>query len=96
MTRGLLTVEFTEPNPGALMSFTGRPNCAWFHRLKNSARKFRPMFSQGRANCLITEKSVFTKSGPYTGTREALPSVRRGGATKQVGLIYWSLLWLAA
>jgi hypothetical protein len=26
-SRGLFTVEFTEPNPAALTSFTGRPNC---------------------------------------------------------------------
>lgn len=78
------------------MSLTGMPNCAWLKRLKNSARKFRPMFSQGSANCLITEKSVFTKSGPMTGTRDAFPSSPEGAGVKQEVLIHRSWLWLAA
>src|SRR5713226_1840909 len=81
MRRGLLTVELIAPNDGALKSGMPRPpaalgvaNCVWLKRLKNSALKFRPMFSQGRANCLMTEKSVLTKSGPDSGVRDALPS----------------------
>jgi hypothetical protein len=34
---------------------------------------------RGSANCLMTEKSVLTKSGPTTGTREALPNSPAGG-----------------
>src|SRR5216684_1608445 len=96
MTRGLFTVEFTEPNPGELMSFIGDPNCGWLKRLKNSARKFKPIPSRGSANCLMTEKSVFTKPGPVTGIRDAFPSVPDIGGVKQAGLIHWPSPWLAA
>src|SRR5580658_8372831 len=64
----------------------GEANCAWLKRLKNSARKFRPMFSQGSLNCLITEKSVLTKSGPVTGSRLALPSSPDAGWVKHAVL----------
>src|SRR5258708_35083666 len=64
----------------------GVANCAWLKRLKNSARKFKPMFSQGRANCLMTEKSVLTKSGPDSGVRDAFPSSPAAGAAKAQGL----------
>src|SRR5580704_14739884 len=78
------------------MSATGNPNCGWLKRLKNSARKFRPIPSRGNANCLMTEKSVLTKPGPKTGTRFAFPSWPAAGATKHDGLMYCNALWLAA
>src|SRR5712692_3514922 len=88
-----LTVELIAPNPGALRSGMkvppaelGVPNCVWLKRLKNSARKFKPMFSQGRANCLMTEKSVFTKSGPDSGVREAFPSSPGAACANAQGL----------
>jgi hypothetical protein len=43
----------------------------------------QPISFRGSANCLMTEKSVLTKSGPVAGTREALPNSPAGGATKQ-------------
>ena len=64
--------------------------------MKNSARKFKPIPSRGRANCLITEKSVLTKPGPETGTRFAFPNRPGSGATKHAALIHWFRLWSAA
>src|SRR4029077_20999388 len=95
-TRRVCTLALTEPKPGELMSPIGDPNCGWLKRLNNSARKFKPIPSRGRANCLMTEKSVFTKPGPVTGMRDALPSWPGVGAGKQAGLIHWPSPWLAA
>src|ERR1700732_4757397 len=64
--------ELTVPPTPAAKSAPGNPNCAWLKRLKNSARKSRPMRSVNRKR-LINEKSVFTKFGPETGAREAFP-----------------------
>src|ERR1039458_4058523 len=92
MTRGLFTVEDIEPKFGVLMSaypvapVLGRPNCGWLNRLKNSARNFKLMPSRGSANCLMTEKSVFAKSGPDTGGRDAFPSSPASGTIKAHGL----------
>src|SRR5271167_675577 len=92
MRRGLFTVEDTRPNcDGALMSRAGSPNCAWLNKLKNSARKFNPMFSQGSVNCLMTEKSVFTKSGPESGARDVFPSSPVAGTAKAQGLNQYPL-----
>src|SRR5579862_293148 len=41
------------------------------------------MPSRGSAKCLIAEKSVFTKPGPETGVRIAVPSSPAAGALKQ-------------
>src|SRR5260370_31205291 len=71
------------PNPPAAFVVA---NCAWLKRLKNSALKLRPMFSQGRVNCLMTEKSVLTKSGPDSGVRDAFPSSPAAGNAKAHGL----------
>src|ERR1700733_12452941 len=61
----------------------GAPNCGWFHRLKNSVRKSTRQPSRG-TKCLMMEKSVFTKSGPPTGSvRGALPSWPDAGCEKQ-------------
>src|SRR6266699_4212190 len=82
--RGLLTVAFTTPHVvGELKSPPGFANCAWLKRLKNSARKSKRIVSR-IGKCLITEKSVFTKSGPETGARLAFPSSPAGGVAKQV------------
>src|SRR5215470_15536643 len=72
------------------MSEFGKPNCAWLNRLKNSARKSTCMPSRyGSLKCLISEKSVLTKSGPDTGVREAFPSSPTGAAAKQEVLNHW-------
>src|SRR5208283_1272803 len=71
---------------GALMSEPGRPNCAWLNRLNISTRKSSPIFSLGKANRLMIEKSVFTKSGPESGARDVSPSSPAGGAAKAQGL----------
>src|ERR1700679_2297465 len=68
------------------MDETGSANCGWLKRLKNSARKLRPMRSHGSANCLMREKSVFTKSGPESGVRDAFPSSPLAAAAKAQGL----------
>src|SRR5579862_2280706 len=89
-----------EPKPAPAISGVARllvllgvANCAWLNRLKNSARKFKPMFSQGSLNCLMTEKSVLTKSGPVTGSRLALPRSPRGGSTKHAVLNHSLTVW---
>src|SRR5207253_10142424 len=64
----------------------GVSNCASLKRLKISARKSSPMFSQGSAKRLITEKSVFTKFGPEIGARLAVPSSPSGAVAKAQGL----------
>src|ERR1700674_5751470 len=51
-----------------------RKNWAWLSRLKNSARNCRFASRKDKGKFLITEKSVFTKRGPYTGARGAVPS----------------------
>src|SRR5579864_7953203 len=96
-------MELIFPNVwGELKSDAGRPNWAWLKRLKISARKSSPVFSQGRAKRLMTEKSVLTKSGPFTGVRLAFPSSpgtagRPGapepGATKQLVLNHSPRFW---
>src|SRR5579871_4002842 len=63
----------------------GAPNCAWLNRLKNSVRKSRRIPSR-MAKCFTMEKSVFTKSGPESGVRLALPSSPAAGCEKQDGL----------
>src|SRR5579862_359838 len=42
--------------------------------------------SRGSMKCLMAEKSVFTKRGPETGVREALPSSPAGASAKQAVL----------
>src|SRR5207248_3956627 len=76
MRRRLFNVEVIFPKLNdESASFPGWPNCAWLNRLKNSARKSRAVPSRkGRGKCLMAEKSVFTKSGPYTGARGEFPS----------------------
>src|ERR1700723_3696646 len=64
----------------------GAPNCGWLNKLKNSARKSIRIPSLG-TKCLMMEKSVFTKSGPPTGSvRGALPSSPAAGCEKQAVL----------
>src|ERR1700735_5556442 len=64
----------------------GAPNCGWLNRLKNSVRKSTRHPSRG-TKCLMMEKSVFTKSGPPTGSvRGALPSSPAAGCEKQEAL----------
>src|SRR5260370_5729482 len=83
------------PKPPAAF---GVANCAWLKRLKNSALKLRPMFSQGRVNCLMTEKSVLTKSGPDSGVRDAFPSSPAAGNAKAHGLNQFATVctWVGA
>src|ERR1700722_15220917 len=64
----------------------GAPNCGWLNKLKNSVRKSSRIPSRGSAKCLITEKSVFTKSGPESGVRFELPSSPFAGCEKHAGL----------
>src|ERR1700693_5641537 len=101
MTRGLPTVELITPNcePGcdpdadeSEMSEPGDPNCAWLKRLKNSARKSSPTLSV-RTNRLMREKSVFTKSGPESGLRFAVPNSPAAAGVKQPVLKNSLKLW---
>src|SRR5580704_16584107 len=85
------------PKPGELMSgvprllrLSGVANCAWLKRLNTSTRKFNPIPSQGRANCLIKEKSVLTKSGPDRGARVAVPNWPGVACRKAQGLNQFS------
>src|ERR1700720_1457577 len=54
------------------------------------------MFSQGRANCLMTEKSVLIKLGPLSGARLALPSSAPTGNANAQGLNQFWTVWTRA
>src|SRR5581483_1631857 len=86
INRGLFTVsEITPKVEGESTSEAGVKNCGWLNRLKNSARNSRSVRSRNPSGkCLNTEKSVFTKRGPYSGARFALPSVPGCASTKQL------------
>ena len=71
-------MEFTEPNPGALTSFTGRTELRVIEEVEELGAEIQTHLSAGSAICLMTEKSVLTKSGPMAGTRDALPNSPRG------------------
>src|SRR5882762_3250039 len=77
--------ELAVPPKACDMSFPGDPNCGWLKRLNISVRKSNPTLSVIRKR-LINEKSVFTKFGPETGVREAVPSCPTAAGTKQLVL----------
>ena len=56
----------------APMAAFGRSNCGWLKTLKHSARNwtFKPSLI---VNSLKSEKSKFTRPGPYKMFRPALP-----------------------
>src|SRR5882762_8862214 len=80
------------PNGEARSAF-GSPNWGWLNRLKNSARKSAPTRSVTLKR-LMSEKSVFTKPGPESGVREAVPNSPTGAWVKQAGLNHRWGVWL--
>src|SRR5262245_59451756 len=60
------------------MAAFGRSNCAMLNRLKHSARNCSCLLSLIR-NSLNTEKSKFTRPGPYKMFRPELPYVNGAG-----------------
>src|SRR5258708_27338741 len=80
-----MTANVGELKSAATPLAPGKPNCGWLNKLKNSVRKSIRIPSRG-TKCLMIEKSVFTKSGPESGVRFALPSCPVAGCEKQAGL----------